>query len=86
MEDEGWESEVEAEDHDNNEDAEQRVKSVSFPTDSQSCISANSPFRLSNFPRVPPYYRCSAKGRPPPKKRFYLGLCSKLWVGGGQKS
>ena len=57
MEDEGWESEVEAEDHDNNEDAEQRVKSVSFPTDSQSCISANSPFRLSNFPRVPPYYR-----------------------------
>ena len=61
MEDEGWESEVEeeeAEDHDDEdeEDARQRVKSVSFPTNSQSCISANSPFRLSNFPRAP-YYR-----------------------------
>ena len=62
MEDEGWESEVEEEeaedqDDEDEEDARQRVKSVSFPTDSQSCISANSPFRLSNFPRVPPYYR-----------------------------
>ena len=69
-----WESEEEeeeAEDHaDGEEDEEQRVKSVSFPSNSESCISANSPFRLSNFPRVPPYYRCSAKGRPPPKNGF----------------
>jgi len=62
MEDEGWESEIEEEeaedqDDEDEEDARQRVKSVSFPTNSQSCISANSPFRLSNFPRVPPYYR-----------------------------
>ena len=57
-----WESEEEeeeAEDHaDGEEDEEQRVKSVSFPNNSESCISANSPFRLSDFPRVPPYYRC----------------------------
>ena len=69
MEEDEWESEeeeedldddeeAEAEDHDDNEEAEQRIRSVSFPTNSQSCILTNSPFRLSNFPRVPPYYRC----------------------------
>ena len=61
MEEDEWESEeeeAEEEDDNENEEAEQRIKSVSFPTNSQSCISTNSPFRLSNFPRVPPYYRC----------------------------
>ena len=27
-----------------------------------------------------------ALGKAPKKNRFYLGLCPKLWVGGGQKS
>ena len=73
MEEDEWESEEEEaeeeedlnnneeakeEDRENKEEAEQRIRSVSFPTNSQSCISTNSPFRLSNFPRVPPYYRC----------------------------
>ena len=73
MEEDEWESEEEEaeeedlndneeaeeeEDRDDKEEAEQRIRSVSFPTNSQSCISTNSPFRLSNFPRVPPYYRC----------------------------
>ena len=71
MEEDEWESEEEEaeeedlndneeaeEDREDKEEAEQRIRSVSFPTNSQSCISTNSPFRLSNFPRVPPYYRC----------------------------
>ena len=62
MEEDEWESEEEeeAEDHSDDEDSDQRIKSVSFQTNSQSLISTNSPFRLSNFPRVPPYYRCRA--------------------------
>ena len=28
----------------------------------------------------------TTKGRCQKKKRFFLGLCPKLWVGGGQKS
>ena len=31
-------------------------------------------------------YHMLSKGRCQKKKRFYLGLCPKLWVGGGQES
>ena len=52
MEEGDWESDEEEEEGDGNDKEEggQRILSVSFPT--------NSPFRLSSFPRVPPYYRC----------------------------
>ena len=62
MEDEYWESEEEEEEvedeEDEEEDADQRIKSI--PANRQNCILGNSPFRLSKFPRVPPYYRYSA--------------------------
>ena len=55
MEEGEWESEEEEEEGDGNDEEEQGGHRItSFPT--------NSPFRLSNFPRVPPYYRSYLRG------------------------
>merc|ERR1711971_1011187 len=58
MEEGEWESEEEGEEEGDGIDEEKGGQRItSFPTSGQSLISTKSPFRLSNFPRVPPYYR-----------------------------
>ena len=60
MEEDGWVSEGNDEEEDPEEER-MGIENGSLSTNNKSFISTTSPFRLSSFPRVPPYYRCPAK-------------------------
>ena len=60
MEEDGWVSEGNGDEEDHEEERI-GIENGSLSTNNKSFLSTTSPFRLSSFPRVPPYYRCSAK-------------------------